>query len=183
MVRRPFRYFLSRFLPHGYPSAIYAIASGTVLSIVVLFWQVSSDSVLVVTGICRWILRFLIFALVPGFIWGLQSLGMFEPLGIREVFAGMYYREPIRTQFIAKGPYRLVRHPIYLLIIIVIWSCPDITVDRLMFNLLWSLWIIIASFLEERDLMNEFGDVYATYQKNVSMFIPCPWCCARGRQR
>ncbi|MCK7479628.1 MAG: hypothetical protein M0C28_21625 [Candidatus Moduliflexus flocculans] len=51
------------------------------------------------------------------------------------------------------GPYRLVRHPLYLLSIVMIWSCPDLTTDRLLFNLLWTGWIVVGAYLEERDLV------------------------------
>jgi len=53
-----------------------------------------------------------------------------------------------------------------------IWSCPDMTTDRLLFNVLWTGWIVIGAFLEERDLVAEFGDTYLEYQRKVPMFIP-----------
>ncbi len=74
--------------------------------------------------------------------------------------------------FVVKGPYRWVRHPLYLFMILMIWACPDLTADRLLFNGLWTVWIVIGSILEERDLMLEFGDVYREYQQRVPMFIP-----------
>jgi protein-S-isoprenylcysteine O-methyltransferase Ste14 len=74
--------------------------------------------------------------------------------------------------FVVKGPYRWVRHPLYLFMTLMIWSCPDLTADRLLFNGLWTVWIVIGSILEERDLVLEFGDVYREYQQTVPMFIP-----------
>jgi protein-S-isoprenylcysteine O-methyltransferase Ste14 len=56
--------------------------------------------------------------------------------------------------------------------ILMIWSCPNLTIDRLLFNVLWTLWIVIGSIFEERDLIAEFGDTYREYQKQVPMLIP-----------
>ena len=56
--------------------------------------------------------------------------------------------------------------------ILLIWSCPDLTRDRLLFNLLWTVWIVIASYFEEHDLIVEFGDAYREYQKRVPMLVP-----------
>ena len=70
------------------------------------------------------------------------------------------------------GPYRWVRHPLYLFMILMIWSCPDLASDRLLFNLLWTVWIVIGSYFEEIDLVVEFGDAYREYQKNVPMLVP-----------
>jgi protein-S-isoprenylcysteine O-methyltransferase Ste14 len=56
--------------------------------------------------------------------------------------------------------------------ILMIWSCPDLTRDRLLFNLLWTVWIVIGSYFEEIDLIAEFGDAYREYQKRVPMLVP-----------
>jgi len=53
-----------------------------------------------------------------------------------------------------------------------IWGSPDVTGDRLLFNVLWSIWMVIATQLEERDLSAEFGDGYRRYQRRVPMLVP-----------
>jgi protein-S-isoprenylcysteine O-methyltransferase Ste14 len=65
-----------------------------------------------------------------------------------------------------------VRHPLYFFSLIMFWSCPGLTADRLLFNLMWTTWIIAGTVLEERDLLREFGDGYREYQKKVPMLIP-----------
>ncbi|KPA15319.1 hypothetical protein MHK_004475 [Candidatus Magnetomorum sp. HK-1] len=74
--------------------------------------------------------------------------------------------------FAIKGPYRSVRHPLYFFTLIMIWVPHDLSADRLLFNLLWSIWIFVGTVLEERDLVKIFGDVYREYKKNVPMLIP-----------
>jgi protein-S-isoprenylcysteine O-methyltransferase Ste14 len=53
-----------------------------------------------------------------------------------------------------------------------IWSCPDLTADRLLFNLLWTAWIVVGTLLEERDLVAQFGEEYRVYQTEAPMLIP-----------
>jgi hypothetical protein len=53
-----------------------------------------------------------------------------------------------------------------------IWSCPVITLDRLIFNIMWTAWIVIGTYLEDRDLHYEFGDQYREYSSLVPMLIP-----------
>jgi len=74
--------------------------------------------------------------------------------------------------FTVRGPYRWVRHPLYLFTLMMIWSYPGLTADRLLFNILWSGWVIIGSVLEERDLAAEFGQPYRDYQRTVPMLVP-----------
>jgi protein-S-isoprenylcysteine O-methyltransferase Ste14 len=74
--------------------------------------------------------------------------------------------------FSATGPYLYVRHPIYFFTLILIWATPVMTVDRTLFNLLWTLWIIYGCFLEEKDLLMDFGEAYKQYQEKTPMLIP-----------
>ena len=49
--------------------------------------------------------------------------------------------------FIVRGPYRWVRHPLYAFSLVMIWSGPVFTVDRLLHNALFSIWIVIGAIL------------------------------------
>jgi methanethiol S-methyltransferase len=64
--------------------------------------------------------------------------------------------------------------------LVLIWSVPEISLDRLVFNALWTAWIVIGTILEERDLVTEFGDRYRHYQKVVPMLLP--WQGLIGRR-
>ncbi len=74
----------------------------------------------------------------------------------------------------AEGAYRFVRHPLYLFMILLIWSTPRFSTDQLLFNVLWTLWIVVGTRLEERDLVADFGDTYRRYQVSVPMLLPHP---------
>ena len=56
--------------------------------------------------------------------------------------------------------------------IVLFWSCPSLTADRLLFNILWTIWVVIGTILEERDLVDDFGDAYRDYQATVPMLVP-----------
>jgi protein-S-isoprenylcysteine O-methyltransferase Ste14 len=60
----------------------------------------------------------------------------------------------------------------YLVVLLMIWSYPVLTTDRLLFNVLWTTWIVIGTVLEERDLTADFGNDYREYQRNVPMLLP-----------
>ena len=60
----------------------------------------------------------------------------------------------------------------YFFCLIMIWFCPNLTLDRLLYNVLFTIWIYIGSLLEERDLVSLFGKEYREYQDKVPMLIP-----------
>ena len=172
MVRKPFHRWLARFVPEEYAGAIYAIASGVMLLLVILLWQRSTQAVITPSGLFTWSLRAVFLLSLLGFYWGARALRFFDPFGLTPSFNRLRGRNPKPMPIAVTGPYRWVRHPLYLFMMLMIWSCPHLTTDRLMFNLLWTAWIVIGSYFEESDLIAEFGDAYREYQKRVPMLIP-----------
>jgi protein-S-isoprenylcysteine O-methyltransferase Ste14 len=65
----------------------------------------------------------------------------------------------------------IVRHPMYLSLIIYLW-CQTFRMSDIVVNIVLTIYIIIATRLEEKKLVLEFGDTYVKYQQEVPMFIP-----------
>ena len=175
MIRKSFREKMARFLPEAYFSAVFAIASGIALMIVMLFWQQTMYSFVDADGVLYWVLRLLFLVSVGGFYWGSSTLGLFDPFGKRAIKKHLNSAKSEPMPFTVKGPYRWVRHPLYFFTLIMIWSFPHLTADRMLFNTLWSIWLIAGSILEERDLVRAFGNEYREYQLKVPMLIPVKW--------
>jgi len=172
MIRRSFRRWLAKFIRAEYHGALFTIASGVVLLILVAFWQKSAYVLAAPQGIIRWMMRAVFILAILGFYWGFRALGSFDGFGLRPILNNLRGKDPPSMPFIVRGPYRWVRHPLYFFCLLLIWSCPDLSLDRLLFNVLWSTWILVGSVFEERDLVADFGESYRDYQRKVPMLIP-----------
>ena len=172
MVRRSFQRWFDSIGSRHYRGAVYAIASGTVLLILLLLWQRTEPLVISIQGPFRWCFYGALLASLAGFVWSSRSLGAFDALGIQPVLAQAKDSQAHDMPLTVRGAYRWVRHPIYTASLLLIWSQPDLTYDRILFNVSWTGWIIIGSVLEERDLLANFGNAYAEYQRKVPMLIP-----------
>lgn len=180
MIRFGFRRRLSKRFPETFFGAVYSIAAGVSLALVVLLWQPVPTVVYSIPAPWAWLFRAAFFAAGLGFFWSVSALGEFDGLGIRQAIGrGASPRTPT-SGITVSGPYRWIRHPLYFLSLVMIWASPVVTVDRLLFNLLWSLWIVIGARLEERDLETRFGEAYAAYRQRVPMLIPW-WLRRRER--
>jgi protein-S-isoprenylcysteine O-methyltransferase Ste14 len=172
MVRRSFRQRLAAVMSPRYHGAIYTIASGIALTAVAIFWQRSETTLLLLQGIPRLILSVCSLLALLVFAFSAYSLRSFDPLGIGPIRDHLRGIDHQPGPFVVRGPYRWVRHPLYSCVLVLFWANPDLTIDRLLFNILWTVWIYVGAMLEERDLTREFGAAYRQYQKSVPMLIP-----------
>ena len=117
---------------------------------------------------------------IGGFIWGVRALRVFDPFGRIALTAHLRGRPLAALPLTLRGPYLWVRHPLYSCMVVLIWSVPELSLDRLLFAVLWTVWIVLGARLEERDLVTEFGDRYHRYQQTVPMLVP--WRGPAGRR-
>lgn len=172
MVRKSFQRELGAFVPEHFHGAIFAIASGAVLFALLLLWQPTEPILASADGLLRWLLHGVFFSAVLGFVWGIRALGSFDAFGIRPIRTALHDKAFRDVPFTIRGPYRWVRHPLYACFLVLLWSYPNVTADRLLLDFSWTLWIIVGTVLEERDLVIEFGESYLKYQQQVPMLLP-----------
>jgi protein-S-isoprenylcysteine O-methyltransferase Ste14 len=172
MVRRSFKQRLARIMPKHFLDAVFAIASGIALLAAVLLWQDSRQIIWQAANGLWWTARMIFLLALAVGIWGSLSLKGFDNFGLRPIRYRFRAEPPPSSVLVVQGAYRWVRHPMYFVVLLMIWSYPVLTVDRLLFNVLWTIWIVIGTVLEERDLTSDFGNDYREYQRNVPMLLP-----------
>lgn len=96
----------------------------------------------------------------------------FDLFGRRQVYLAWRGKPYTHIGFHAHLPYRLVRHPLMLGLLIAFWAVPTMTAGHLLFAVGMTSYILIAVRLEERDLVGVLGDDYHEYRRSVSMLVP-----------
>jgi protein-S-isoprenylcysteine O-methyltransferase Ste14 len=175
MIRPGVRRRLVPWVPADYVKVLYSISSGVVLVTVVLLWQPAGERIVELTGLARWCVRLFALLALAGFYWTAKSLRDFDPLGVGAMLARMGAAPAAPMPLTVRGPYRWVRHPFYLFTLVMIWSYPSLSADRLLFNAVWTLWIWVGALLEERDLLAAYGPAYEAYRQNVPRLFPIKW--------
>jgi methanethiol S-methyltransferase len=66
-----------------------------------------------------------------------------------------------------KGPYQLIRHPLYLGWMLIVFGAAHMTGDRLAFAVMTTVYLLMAIPWEERSLERAFGDSYRQYRTAV----------------
>jgi protein-S-isoprenylcysteine O-methyltransferase Ste14 len=130
-----------------------------------IVWHVEEPEIAVaITGLSflGWVIAFTSTFLINHF-------ELFGLLQVVDNLAGRHMSAPtFRTPFF----YKFVRHPLYLGFIIAFWAAPTMSVGHLLFAAVTTAYILVGILLEERDLVDLFGDEYRSYRRRVSMLLP-----------
>lgn len=95
----------------------------------------------------------------------------FDLFGLRQVWLHFRGRACTHLRFATPGPYRYVRHPLYVGWLLTFWATPTMTASHLLFALLTTAYILVAIRYEERDLVRAFPE-YAEYRARTGMLTP-----------
>jgi methanethiol S-methyltransferase len=95
----------------------------------------------------------------------------FDLFGLRQIWVHLRGRTYTEIGFRTPGPYRIVRHPLYVGWLLVFWSAPVMTAAHLVFAIATTAYILVAIQFEERDPVR-FHEEYAEYRGQVPMILP-----------
>jgi protein-S-isoprenylcysteine O-methyltransferase Ste14 len=148
-----------RVVPEPLLRSVYVWVASLLLTLVCLFWQQVGGVVVQVTGPLAIVNAIVQVAGLVLIAMAVHSIDPLELAGIRQS-AG-------RQRLQITGPYRLVRHPLYLGWVLIFFGAARMTGDRLAFAVISSAYLAMAVPWEERSLLREFGDAYTRYQRQV----------------
>jgi protein-S-isoprenylcysteine O-methyltransferase Ste14 len=173
MARPAFKRWLTRWLPEPMERSTYVLFSSLALVLLFWGWQPMGGMVWNVQDpVARAVLYGLfafgwLLVLVTTFL-----INHFDLFGLRQVWLYARGRQYTHLRFVTPGPYRLVRHPLYVGWFFAFWATPTMTATHLLFALVTAAYILVAIQFEEHDLLDMHGADYANYRARVPMLLP-----------
>ncbi len=173
MARKWFKDWWTRIVPKPIERSTYVLFSSLALILLFWLWQPLGGVVWSIEDpIGRFVLRAL-FAFGFGLVLVSTFLiNHFDLFGLRQVWLYLLGRPYTTLTFGTPGPYRLVRHPLYVGWLFAFWATPTMTLAHLLFSIATTAYILLAIQFEERDLVREHGENYEAYRRSVPMLVP-----------
>ncbi|MFT4637537.1 MAG: hypothetical protein ACI8T1_000847 [Verrucomicrobiales bacterium] len=172
-ARRSFKAWWTQFIPSEIERATYLYMTAAISAFMILFWRPIpitlwhfdhplAANVILAVYLAVWVLM----------LGATFHFGHFSFLGLRQAWDRLRRQPPARARFTARYLYALVRHPISLGWMLAPWVTPHMTVGLATFAISTAIYILVATYFEERDLIEEFGEHYQDYRKKVPPFVP-----------
>jgi methanethiol S-methyltransferase len=173
MARPQFKRWWKQWVPASVERSTYVLLASLALAFLFwqwrpmpsVIWQIANPQMamaLIAIGFVGWLI-----VLSSTFL-----INHFELFGLHQVANNLAGRAMPAPRFRTPFYYKFVRHPIYLGFIIAFWSTPTMTLGHLLFAAVTTAYIVVGASLEERDLIDLFGDDYRRYRERVSMLVP-----------
>jgi len=173
MARPWFKKKLTRIVPEPAERSVYVLASNLAMCLLFWQWQPMGGVVWDVQHPAGRIALYGLFAF--GWLTVLVTtclINHFDLFGLRQVWLYFTGRDYTPVRFTAPGPYKHVRHPMYIGWMAAFWGTPTMTSTHLAFAAVTTAYILTAILFEERDLLESLGDDYARYRRQVPKLIP-----------
>jgi len=150
-------------VPSSLLRSSYVWVASLLLIAVIALWQPIGGTLYVVSGPAAAANALLQAAGVWVIARAVSGLDPLELAGIRQASGTSGRPEPLQIS----GPYRVVRHPLYLGWMIALFGAARMTGDRLAFAALTSIYLVIAIPWEEGSLRQSYGADYDRYATRV----------------
>jgi protein-S-isoprenylcysteine O-methyltransferase Ste14 len=158
LSREPVKAWVTRVIPGRLLRSVYVWTASVLFAAALLGWQSIGQSIYQAP---RWLAPLLHVVQALGLaliVSAARAIDALELAGIRPA-AG--------DQLAIRGPYRLVRHPLYLGWLLIVWAVPLMTGDRLTFAVLSSAYLLLAMPWEEQSMARTLGLDYERYRTSV----------------
>ena len=105
-------------------------------------------------------------------LWSTFMISHWRLFGLAQAWNEFRGQELAQDEFATPALYKYSRHPMYLGVLIVMWATPTMTTGHLLLASVWTSYVFVGIYFEERDMVHQFGAKYPAYQNEVSKLLP-----------
>lgn len=147
---------------------LYVVIAGLTSAAVITLWQTTPVELWQLTGerFAWWFGTTQFVVWLAGHMWIVSTIGLPQFLG---------WKEPDTKKLVTGGPFKYVRHPMHLSILVNLAVCPVMTLDRATLLVAVATYLTAAVHDEEERLSEEYGLEWRVYRNRTPALVPGFW--------
>jgi protein-S-isoprenylcysteine O-methyltransferase Ste14 len=166
---------LEAWVPAELYGSLFTVVTCLTLLATALYWQPLPGVVYTTSGLLAWLLLGGFFASWVLLLYSVWLTGAGFQTGFTPWWSYLRRRPVPPRKFVSTGLYGLLRHPVYLGFLGLIWFTPRLTTDHLLLASVWTGYIYVGSVLKDRRLLFFLGERYRDYMARVPGYPLVPW--------
>ncbi len=164
------RKLLGRWIPQAFYGCFFCLMTCLSLLLLFAFWRGHAFVFWNLSGWFRDVIWLAFLSSWAAMFYSMSVIG----LGYQTGWTPWWHwvrRKPLpKREFSPRGIYRVIRHPIYLSFLGLLWFTPTMTADRAVLTIIWTLYIFLGSYLKDERLAYYIGQLYRDYQRQVPAY-------------
>jgi protein-S-isoprenylcysteine O-methyltransferase Ste14 len=168
------RLIVPRWIPGPFYGLFFCAATCVVLLTTIFLWRPSDAVLFAWPAAARPWITIAFVASWAALLYSLALTGLGHQTGWTPWWRWVRGLEPEGRSFEPRGAYRILRHPVYLSFLGLIWITPVVTLDRAVLIGTWTAYIYVGSVLKDRRLAHFLGAAYRGYAARVPGYPGMP---------
>lgn len=162
-----FRTWFRQRSPMEMHGAFFCLCTCMSLWLIFAFWRSSPSVVWQLEGAAAGIVTACFYGSWVALLYSISLTGLGFQTGWTQWLHWYRGEKMPRRNFEAKSFYRLLRHPVYLSFLGLIWFTPTMTADHAVLTAVWTAYIFTGSVLKDQRLEHYLGEAYSAYMAKV----------------
>ena len=161
------RKFLSNYIPQAFYDTTFCVVTCVTLLMLFFGWRSSKTFLWHAWGTTGTIIRACFYISWLALFYSLALTGLGYQNGWTPFYYWLRHQKGPRREFKPRGAYKLIRHPVYLSFLGLVWFTPHMSLDHAALTAIWTAYIFYGSFLKDRRLEYLIGEPYKHYESQV----------------
>jgi protein-S-isoprenylcysteine O-methyltransferase Ste14 len=155
------------YLPAGWLGCLHCSITCCSLLIMTAVWTPSPYALWDLDGVGKSAVLGCFYAAWFALLYSISLTGFGYQTGFTQWWYWLRGQTPPRREFVIRGAYRFLRHPIYLSFVGIVWFTPRMSLDHLLLASVWTVYIVVGSMAKDRRMAHYIGAPYCEYAARV----------------
>lgn len=175
--------YLKRWISAPFYGCFFCCVTCFTLLVLFRYWSSSSTVIWQLEGWGRYVVQGAFFASWIGLFYSISLTGLGYQTGLTPWLYWLRKQPSPKRLFVPRGAYHLLRHPIYLSFLGLIWFTPTMSLDHAILTGIWTVYIFVGSYFKDCRLEHFLGESYRDYETKVAGYPGIPFGPLAKRRR